>query len=234
MLRLSILTLLSLLAAPVRAQDTDLELVLMTDASGSIDADEIALQREGYATAITDPSVLAAIAGTAYGSIAVTYVEWAMNQSVIVEWTRIATAEDADGFAQALRTRPRMAFGRNAIGSALLEGKRLIEENDIDGWRHVIDFSGDSVNSYAGPSIRDARAQVLAAGITINALPILSPGDPGRAHDGLEAAYEAQIIGGRGAFVVTAETGENFAEAVRRKLVLEISGTVPPDGLAAR
>ncbi|SIS96691.1 Protein of unknown function [Roseivivax lentus] len=220
-----VLTALALLATPLAAQDTDLELVLLADASGSIDAAEIAFQREGYAQAITDPEVLAAIADTAYGSIAVTYVEWAANQAVVAPWTRIATLEHAERFAADLLSKPRQAYGRNAIGSALLAGLELMETNDIDGWRRVIDFSGDSVNNYAGPSIADARAQVLAAGVTINALPILRPDDPGRAHGGLEAAYEAQIIGGMGAFVVTAESRASFAEAVKRKLILEISGT---------
>ena len=218
------LALLLALAAPVHAQDTDLELVLLADASGSIDAREIALQREGYASAMTDPSVLQAIADTAYGEIAVTYVEWAANQAVVVDWMRIGGAEDAERFAAALRAGSRQAYGRNAIGAALLEGLRMMDENEIDGWRRVIDFSGDSVNNYGGPSIEVARAEVLAAGVTINGLPILRPGDPGRAQGGLEALYEERIIGGMGAFVVTAETRDSFAAAVRRKLVLEISG----------
>ena len=91
----------------------------------------------------------------------------------------------------------------------------------------MIDFSGDSANNHSGPGIAEARAQVLAAGVTINALPILRPGDPGRAQGGLEALYEQRIIGGMGAFVVTAESRASFAEAVKRKLVLEISGALP-------
>ncbi len=225
---------LALAAAAAAAQDTDLELVLLADASGSIDEGEIAFQRQGYAAAITHPDVLAAIANTAYGSIAVTYVEWAANQAVVVGWTRIAGRQEAEDFARRLLAPPRQAFGRNAIGAALLEGLRQIEENDITGWRRVIDFSGDSVNSYSGPAIAAARETVLAAGVTINALPILRPDDPGRAHGGLEAAYEAQIIGGTGAFVVTAANRAAFAEAVRRKLVLEISGQVPVRRLAWR
>ena len=216
---------LTFLASPAFAQDTDLELVLLADASGSIDASEIAFQREGYAAAITDPEVLAAIRNTAYGSIAVTYVEWAANTAVVAPWTRIAGLEQAEVFAAELLSKPRQAYGRNAIGSALLDGLELMETNDIDGWRRVIDFSGDSVNNYSGPSIAEARARVLAEGVTINALPILRPNDPGRAHGGLEAAYETQIIGGMGSFVVTAESRESFAEAVKRKLILEISGT---------
>jgi hypothetical protein len=64
-MRLCLAILLALLPAAVPAQDTDLELVLLADASGSIDGREYDLQREGYASAITDPEVLAAIANTA-------------------------------------------------------------------------------------------------------------------------------------------------------------------------
>lgn len=218
---------LSLLAAPVLAQDTDLELVLLADASGSIDGREIAFQREGYARAITDPDVLAAITDTAYGSIAVTYVEWAAHTAVVADWHVIATQEDAEAFAAAILAPPRQAYGSNAIGQALLDALRLIEGNEIEGWRRVIDFSGDSMRNYSGPSIAEARETVLAAGVTINALPILRPDDPGRAQGGLEALYAAQIAGGPGSFVVTAEDRASFADAVRRKLILEISGLTP-------
>lgn len=216
---------LSLLAAPALAQDTDLELVLLADSSGSISPDELMFQREGYAQAMTAPAVLAAIANTAYGEIAVTYMEWAAHQGQVVKWMRIRDAEDAQEFADQLLTTPRMAFGRNAIGSALLEAARQIEANDIDGWRKVIDFSGDSAGNWSGPPIEQARDAVLAKGITINALPILRPDDPGRAQGGLEAIYEQRIIGGLGAFVVTAEDRASFAEAVKRKLILEISSS---------
>lgn len=231
MYRLFLIAMISL-AAPAFAQDTDLELVLLADASGSIDQREIDFQRQGYAQAITDPEVLAAIANTAYGSIAVTYVEWATNQAVVADWTLIDGPDSATLFAAELLNKPRQAYGRNAIGAALLEGLRLMDTNDFDGWRRVIDFSGDSVRSYSGPSIAEARDTVVAAGVTINALPILRPDDPGRAQGGLEAQYEAQIIGGLGAFVVTAEDRGSFAEAVKRKLVLEISGQMPTQDVA--
>jgi len=224
--------ILALAPSTAASQDTDLELVLLADASGSIDSREIAFQRQGYAQAITDPEVLAAIRGTAYGSIAVTYVEWAANTATVADWTLIDDPEAAAEFARTLTETPRRAFGRNAIGSALLAALDQIETNAFDGWRRVIDFSGDSVNSYGGPTIAAARETVLAAGVTINALPILRPDDPGRAHGGLEAAYESRIIGGPGAFVVTAETRDSFAEAVKRKLILEISGQMPARDLA--
>lgn len=222
-------------ASVAQAQDTDLELVLLADASGSIDSREIAFQRQGYAQAITDPEVLAAIGGTAYGSIAVTYVEWAANTAVVADWMLIDGLETAQAFADELTGKPRQAYGRNAIGAALLDALRLMDTNAHEGWRRVIDFSGDSANNWSGPSIEEARDTVLAAGVTINALPILRPDDPGRAQGGLEALYEERIIGGPGAFVVTAESRDSFAEAVKRKLILEISGTMPaPRELAAR
>ena len=220
------------LSLPALAEEVDVELVLLADASGSIDQSEILFQRQGYASAITHPDVVYAIQSTLTGSIAVTYVEWAANQAVIVDWTIIDGQATAEDFAARLLIPPRLATGRNAIGAALLEGKRLIEGNDITGLRRVIDFSGDSVNNWSGPPIAEARAEVLAAGITINALPILRPDDPGRAQGGLEAAYADQIIGGPGAFVVTAEDRASFAAAVRRKLVLEIAATPSPIGTA--
>ncbi len=219
------------LATPALAQqrEVDLELVLMADASGSIDAGEIALQRQGYAQAITDPAVISAIRGGMLGQIAVVYVEWAANQAVVVDWTIIDSAETAQGFADALLIPPRQAVGRNAIGAALLVGQQLIASNDFTGIRRVIDFSGDSIGNFSGPTIEAARISVLDAGIVINGLPIVRRNNS----DELESAYRNRIIGGPGAFVVVADTGDRFAEAVRRKLVLEIAGLTPQTQMAS-
>ncbi|MEO0915090.1 MAG: DUF1194 domain-containing protein [Pseudomonadota bacterium] len=221
---------LLLLAAPVAAEtqrEAGLELVLLADGSGSIDSTELAFQRQGYAEAMTDPRVLSAIENSIYGNVAVTYVEWATNTAQVVDWTIIDGPESALAFADALIGPPRQVYGRNAIGGALLEGMRLIQENDIFAPRAVIDFSGDSIGNSSGPNIGTSREKVLAAGITINALPILRPEEGRRAGANLEEAYATRIIGGPGAFMVTAESRETFASAVRRKLVLEISGLTP-------
>lgn len=227
--------LMLMLTAPVRAQETvDLELVLLSDASGSIDQAEIAFQREGYAAALTDPEVLKAMTGGWYGKVAITFVEWGdfMHQDVVVPWTVIAGEEDAAAFAAALRAAPRRAYGSNAIGSALQKGYDLIEGNDIRGLRRVIDFSGDSAYNFNGPSVAAVRAEILAAGITINGLAILCRAAEcsGRpvGYD-LEQAYEDEITGGPGSFVITADSRETFAAAVRRKLILEIAGLKPED-----
>jgi len=217
------------IATPLAAQTpVDLELVLLADSSGSISNDEIAFQRAGYARAMTDPRVLAAIASTSTASIAVTYVEWGQfdSQQVVVPWMLIAGPDDAERFAAAIMAPPRLARGRNAIGQALILGRDLIEGNAFDGWRRIIDFSADSTGNFNGPAIEEGRAAALAAGITINGLAVhCRDCAAGSGYsDDLAAEFEARIIGGPGAFVVSAENPAAFAEAVRRKLILEISG----------
>ena len=226
-LALALLTL-GILASPLRAETVDLELVLLADASGSIDDTEIAFQREGYARAITDPSILSAITGGMEQRIAITYVEWGAvaSQDVVVPWKVIASEADAKAFADALLAAPRKAHGRNAIGNAIAVGQALIDGNKIDGTRKVIDLSADSAFSWGGVPVELARMNALNAGITINGLAILCrdclSGRP-VGYD-LEKAFAETIIGGPGSFVVTAESRTAFADAVRRKLLLEIAG----------
>ncbi len=223
---------LALLADLAAAESVDLELVLLADASGSIDDGEIRFQRQGYAAAITDPAVLSAIEQGYEQKIAVTYVEWGGvgSQDVVVPWTVIDGLPSAEQFAATLLERPRRAFGRNAIGDALLIGQGLIESNAIESSRKVIDVSADSANSWGGAPIEAARASVLASDIVINGLAVLcrAAGCGGRpvSYD-LEAAFAARIIGGPGSFVVTADDPARFAEAVRKKLLLEIAGRLP-------
>lgn len=220
-------------AMPVQALEVDLELVLLADASGSIDAAEIAFQREGWAAAITDPQILDAIrVGGAFGKVAVTYVEWgsADSQSVIVPWTVVDGAASAAAVAAELRQRPRGAFGPNAIGSALAFAQAQLDGNGFEGERRVIDFAGDSAWAGGGLPLPLVRLRVLAAGITINGLALACPaagcsGQPMRGD--LEAAFAATIIGGPGSFVVTADASTSFADAARRKLLLEVAGVLP-------
>lgn len=224
-------------AAPAQvvpaAEEVDLELVLLADASGSIDDDEILLQRQGYADAMSDPEVLFAIEnGGALGRIAVAYVEWASaaSQEVVVDWMVVEDEASAREFGRRLMEPPRATFGSNAIGSALLKGLEMIRTNDFEGWRKVIDLSADSAWNPQGPPISAAREAVVAEGVTINGLAILCRAATcsGRPRGGdLEAEFERDLIGGPGAFVVTAEDGPSFMRAVRRKLILEIadSGT---------
>ena len=217
-------------------EEVSLELVLLADATGSIDMGEIIFQRQGYAEAITSPEVLNAIQSSMLGRIAVTYVEWAdaHSKDKVVDWMVIDGPESAQAFVDILMEQPRRAYGRNAIGAALLFAKREIEENAYRGLRRVIDISADSANNWSGPPIEVGRDQAVAAGIVVNGLAVLCRHCSGRpiTYD-LEAAFADRIIGGPGSFVITAENAEKFAEAVRRKLVLEIAGLSPAADVAA-
>ena len=234
-LTLGLAAALAFSAAVEAAERVDLELVLLADASRSIDDGEIRHQRQGYAAALMHPEVLAAIASGYERRVAVTYVEWgdAASQDVVVPWRIIEGPESAASFAKELDEAPRIANGANAIGSALAAAHLLIRSNDIEGTRKVIDFSGDSSYSGGGVPVAEARAAILADDITINGLAILCRDCvSGRPVDyDLEGAYATFIIGGPGSFVVTADSNLKFAEAVRRKMLLEIAGRVPEQRL---
>ena len=224
----TLIIIASAIAKPAAAgEPVDLELVLLADASQSIDDGELRFQRHGYAAAITHPDVLAAISHGYLRRIAVTYVEWAdeTSQEVVVPWTIIEGPGSAAAFAKELLDRPRLAFGPNAIGPALAAAHALIAANDIDGTRRVIDFSGDSAWAGGGLPVSEARAAALSAGIVINGLAILCRGcESGRpVYNDLEEAFAQFIVGGPGSFVITADSNRRFAEAVRRKLILEIA-----------
>ncbi len=221
-----------LAAASAAAQEVlDLELVLAADGSGSIDDDELALQRRGYAEAITSEEVLGAIAGGSYGAIAVTYVEWGgpASQHQIVDWARIDGPETAAAFAEALVAAPRAAVGYNSISEAIAFGTALIEGNAFEGLRKVIDVSGDGPQ-IGGRPLSLARAEALAFGITINGLVISRPGGGYRGPRGepLAEHYQNDVIGGFGAFVETASSRSDLARAIRKKMVLEIAGLESP------
>lgn len=215
----------------------DVELVLAADGSGSIDDEELALQRKGYAAAITDEQVLRTILGGLYGRIAITYVEWGgpFSQHTIVDWTVIASPEDAAAFAQALIERPRAAEGWNSISEAIAYSTTKIVSNQWKGVRKIIDVSGDGPNN-GGRSLAMLRKAALDQGITINGLVVKSRGGgyPGPNGEPLEDHYRNDVIGGPGAFVVVADEELSFEAAIRRKLILEIAQNPGEKDLALR
>ena len=217
--------------APARAEPVDVELVLAADGSGSIDADELRLQRDGWASALESPEVLAAIADGLIGRIAIIYVEWGgpASQHVIVDWHVIGDAAGAARFGTRLRESPRMAHGYNSISAAIDFGVGLVEANAFEAARKIIDVSGDGPN-IGGPPIALSRSNALAKGFTINALAIRRPGGSIRSVDGrpLERYYADAVIGGPGAFVEVADETRPFAVAAKRKLLQEIAGRALP------
>ena len=224
----------------VCAQNTDLLLVLAADVSRSIDEGEFELQRKGYAAALTDPRVLAAIRGGTTGTIAVCFVEWsgAGEQMVVADWTVIHDDEDADALAAAILAAPRSFVGRTSISGAIDFAMERFTAAKPHSNRRIIDISGDGTNN-SGRPVTEARDQALAEDVTINGLAIINDRpNPGYAFHtqppgGLPEWYRQNVIGGPGAFLRVVEDFRSFADAMTNKLVSEIVTLAPEDRAAA-
>jgi hypothetical protein len=209
----------------------DLELVIAVDVSLSMDLDEQRLQREGYVAAFRDADVQKAIVSGGHGRIAVAYMEWAGPhwQSVIIQWTVIDSPQAARAFADRLEAQPISRERWTSISGALQFARNLLGKSNASSARRVVDVSGDGPNN-AGPLVLVARAALLADGVVINGLPImLKAGSPGFFDlADLDRYYASCVIGGPGSFMVPVKSLAELKEAIRRKLLLEISGLAGP------
>jgi hypothetical protein len=212
------------------ALQVDAELVLAVDVSFSMDPEEQALQREGYVNAITSREFFSALSGGTHAKVAVTYFEWAGpgDQRIILPWRLIDSPWAAEAVANEIARAPYRRAMFTSIASALQFARPLFDASGYNGLRRVIDVSGDGTNN-SGPLLVPARNEVLAAGITINGLPIMlkRPAAMSLDIENLDIYYEDCVIGGPGAFVVPIRQRDQFKEAIRTKLVLEIAGRVP-------
>jgi len=208
------------LATPAPAQTpVDLQLVLAVDVSGSVNQTRFELQRDGYVAAFRNRSVLEAIRSGVQQSIAVTMVQWTgpALQVLVVPWMRIGDASSAEAVAGAIERAPRQLFGGGtSISGAVDYGVALMSDSPFVGRRRVIDVSGDGANN-RGRLANLARDDAIAAGVTINGLPILA------LEPDLDTYYQNNVIGGPGAFIVVAERYETFAAAILKKLITEIA-----------
>jgi Protein of unknown function (DUF1194) len=213
------------------AEQVDVELVLAVDVSLSMSPSELEIQRKGYAAALTHDDVIQAIAEGLYGKIAVTLFEWAgsTSQHVIVPWTVISSRADAERVANQLSAQPPKSARRTSISSALEFGGDLFAESGFQGVKRVIDISGDGPNNQGAPVVI-VRNALIERGIIINGLPLMTNGGFGSAYDvdNLDRYYADCVIGGPGAFMVQVNGWEQFPEAIRRKLVLELADSSSP------
>lgn len=224
--------------APVRAEtEVDLALVIAVDISYSMDPEEQLLQREGFIQAFRSPEVHAAIGRGAIGKIGVAYVEWAGNydQRVVLPWSIIDGPNASLAFAESLSQKPTRRASRTSISGAIDFSAQLLAESDLMAGRQVIDISGDGPNNQGRP-VTAARDAALERGITINGLPVMLK--TGGAFDipDLDGYYRSCVIGGTGAFLVPVRSREQFVEAVKTKIILEVAGgptpeLTPPGGL---
>lgn len=205
----------------------DLELVLAVDISGSMDLEEAQIQRAGYVSALTHPEFLAAVREGFNGRIAISYFEWGgtIGQNSQLPWSLIATTDDAARFAQLIKKRPFASLRGTSLSTAIAYGSRLFDANGFSGARRVIDISGDGPNNFGVP-VMPARDAATALGVIINGLAIMIR--PSAAFGSLDDYYARCVIGGPGAFVLPVQEPEDFAIAIRRKLILEVSGAQPP------
>lgn len=208
----------------------DTELVLAVDVSYSMDPEEQQLQREGYIAALTSREFMDALKGGSNGKVAVTYFEWAgpFDHKIIVPWRLIDGPDTAERVVNEIARANYRRASRTSISSALQFAKALFDASGFNGIRRVIDVSGDGANN-SGPLVTEVRDDVVNAGITINGLPIMvkRPDVFTLDIDNLDVYYEDCVTGGPGAFIIPIHNRDQFKEAIRTKLVLEIAGHTP-------
>jgi hypothetical protein len=209
--------------APAAAPPVDLALVLAVDASGSVNPTRFELQKHGYAQAFRNPKVIDAIGAGTDQAIAVAMVQWTgpTLHVQVVNWTRVSNAASAQALADAIDASTRQLYGGGtSLSGAIDISMIMLAASPFRATRRVIDISGDGSNN-AGRPAEDARDDAVKAGVTINGLPIswIEPG--------LDHYYRDSVIGGPGAFVISIDSYDNFADAILDKLVTEISGLAP-------
>jgi hypothetical protein len=207
-------------------EEVDLALVLAVDVSESMDVEEQELQRQGFVEAFRSSVVHEAIRDGMLGRIAVVYLEWAglHSRNVVVPWTIIEGPEGAAAFADRLSRSPITRARWTSISGAIDISLDLLASSPVEAMRQVIDISGDGGNNQ-GRLVTEAHDTAVAKGVTINGLPIMlkrprSPWDT----EHLDLYYQDCVIGGPGAFMIPIRERNQFADAIRTKLVREIAG----------
>jgi hypothetical protein len=217
------------LAVPVDMVDrapraaVDVALVLAVDSSGSISEQRLTMQIQGYIDALRHPSFVEAVGGGRRGQIGLTYVTWtdARRQEQVVPWRVVKDQPSANAFAQAIHDALRPLPGWTSISGAIDFCTGLLMSCGYIATRRVIDISGDGANNDGRP-VTEARDAAVAAGVTINGLPIIE------VEPNLEQYYRDNVIGGPDAFVVVASESAAVGAAVLRKLLVEVAGVQPP------
>lgn len=217
-------------AAPRADNTVDVLLVLAVDISYSMDPEEQALQREGYATALTSREFLDALKLGPNGRIAIAYVEWAgeKEQQLILPWHLVDGPESAKILSEKILAVPLRRAYRTSISGAIQFSAALFKTSGYKALRNVIDVSGDGVNNHGAPVTR-ARDEAVRQGITINGLPLVLKRSSSSALDipDLDVYYEDCVIGGPGAFVIPVRTRDEMLRAIKTKMVLEVAGVKP-------
>lgn len=197
----------------------DLALVLAVDGSASVTYEEFGLIAGGMAAALREPAIIAGLIGGPAKASLCSLLLWSGvgAQEVITDWTLIASEADAQGFADSVDNMPRIVkAGQTAIGEALLASLTLLSHIPDTPARQVVNVIGDG-RSNDGIAPAPVRDRMVAAGITINGLCILHE------EPDLLQSYQAEVIGGPGAFAVTCQDYAGFTAAMKQKLARELA-----------
>lgn len=200
-------------------------LALALDMSSSVDRDERWLQAYGLATALTSPDVVATILSPPGTGVMASAFLWGggFEQELIADWTRLDSEEAIERFADQIRSRGVFGRGRaTAIGEALRYGAYLHGRNPVACQRQIVDVSGDGVNNN-GREPRFFRRNGSLEGLQINGL-VIRGADP----DPLQY-YLKRVIQGPGAFVIDVQSYDDYASAMERKLIRELSPPIAVD-----
>ncbi|MFD1510690.1 DUF1194 domain-containing protein [Lacimonas salitolerans] len=233
-----VLATLALMALGQPAQaGCRLALLLGLDISSSVDAAEDRLQRQGLAAALAAPDVAEAILSVPGQGVVLSVFEWSgqVQQDSVMDWVILDSPQAIDRASAHIANSTRSyADFATAIGRALdFAEARFTRAPPCD--RQILDLSGDGIHN-DGPGPGNAYARGTLADVTVNGLaivvddPALDHADPGD----LVAHYRDQVIRGPGAFVIRAAGFEDFQDAMRRKLLRELSvqigqaATAPP------
>jgi hypothetical protein len=182
--------------------------------SGSVNTERYELQRAGIAGIFADQRIEQFLTD----GLAIAIMQWSDGNTVVVPWTILRTPNDALALARRIGETTRSPGRNTELSLAMLAAADLLDACPCQPASRIIDISGDGPNN--GPvSTPLARDQVVARGIRVNGLPIVTPPWPD-----LAKWYAANVIGGAGAFLEVANGFEDFARAMRRKFQLEIAG----------
>jgi hypothetical protein len=204
---------------PTQAQTpVAIELVLALDSSASMSREEFALQIEGLAAAFKDPAILQAVKDLQPLGVAMAVTQWGGpgESRIVVPFTHITSPRQAKAFGfRASRGTRSFYAATTSIATAIEDSVALIDANGFVGQRRVIDISGDGVDN-SGQDLAAMRDYAAAAGVTINGLAIESE------QAGLTDYYRDNVITGVDSFVVRAADFEDYARAIREKLLKEL------------
>lgn len=218
----------ALLVGPAGAQtgpaaiDVDLALVLVVDTSESVSEKDYQLQRTGLASAFANQEIIDAITNGALGRIAVSVIEFSSAADVRIPLTVLDSKQGALSFAAAIQALERDdgdLRSMTSISAGISLAVSLIEAAPVRATRRVIDVSGDGPNNQDAVDVNMdmVRMRATTAKIVINGLAIIDE-DPST-----EEFYREWVVLGRGGFLIPAVNSRSFGEAMRRKLIREIS-----------